>query len=69
MQVIKMGYKVNGLNIAQVYALSIGDAYDFFKNLSMRRVDDASSIIFQEIVNRLKYRLPTQGGTALKSRN
>ncbi|MGA1825233.1 MAG: excinuclease ABC subunit UvrA [bacterium] len=48
-------YKINGLNIGQVYALSIGEAYDFFNEFSVSTFDEASHMIFQEIVSRLTY--------------
>ncbi|MGA1867422.1 MAG: excinuclease ABC subunit UvrA [bacterium] len=48
-------YKINGLHIGEIYALSIGEAYDFFHNLHGTNLDDASQMILQEIISRLTY--------------
>ncbi|MDP2991897.1 MAG: excinuclease ABC subunit A, partial [Deltaproteobacteria bacterium] len=48
-------YKIKGLNIAGVYALSIGEAFDFFNVLANDRLDEASRVIVREIVSRLRY--------------
>jgi excinuclease ABC subunit A len=48
-------YKIKGLNIAGVYAFSIGEAFDFFSALAGDRLDEASGVIVREIVSRLRY--------------
>jgi excinuclease ABC subunit A len=48
-------YKIDDLNIAEIYSLSIGRAFDFFKRLSKGRLDDASRMLMGEITNRLRY--------------
>ncbi|MEW6328249.1 MAG: excinuclease ABC subunit UvrA [Thermodesulfobacteriota bacterium] len=48
-------YRIKGLNIAGVYGLSIGDAFDFFSTLAGDRLDEASGVIVREIVSRLRY--------------
>ncbi len=48
-------YRISDLNIAGIYSLSIGKAYDFFNDLHYRKLDDASSMILNEITSRLRY--------------
>lgn len=48
-------YTIKGLHIAEVYALSIGAAFDFFSDLASSLHDDASLMIIGEITGRLKY--------------
>jgi excinuclease ABC subunit A len=48
-------YTIKGLTIAQVYALSIGAAFDFFTDISDSPLDKASLMVVREIISRLKY--------------
>lgn len=48
-------YRLSGLTIAQIYHLSIGQAYHFFADLSSQGLDEAASMVRQEIINRLAY--------------
>ncbi|WP_457678370.1 excinuclease ABC subunit UvrA [Thermovibrio sp.] len=53
-----LSVKVNGLNLAQVEAMSIREAYDFFKNLSLEGSKKViGDRILKEIENRLKFLL------------
>ncbi len=48
--------RIRGKDIAQVYALSVGDAYAFFRDLvEAYRHDRAISLLLGEIVSRLQY--------------
>lgn len=48
-------YRINGLNIAEVYSLSITKALEFFESLEDRNPDEASTMILREILSRLTY--------------
>ena len=48
-------YKINGLNIAQIYALSIDKAKEFFDSIKIPPYDKASQLILNEIKSRLSY--------------
>ncbi|MFB0532490.1 MAG: excinuclease ABC subunit UvrA, partial [Desulfatiglandales bacterium] len=50
-------YYIGGLNIGQVYALSIEQASKFFESLDVPSGDDASAMILEEIKSRLTYLL------------
>ncbi|MGE5255880.1 MAG: excinuclease ABC subunit UvrA [Hyphomicrobiales bacterium] len=48
-------YRLEGLTIAQVYALNVGQALDFFNRLPVSATDEAGSMVRDEIRSRLKY--------------
>lgn len=48
-------YHIGGLNIGQVYALSIEKANDFFQSLSVPSWDEPSALVLNEIKTRLAY--------------
>ncbi|PKN24212.1 MAG: excinuclease ABC subunit A [Deltaproteobacteria bacterium HGW-Deltaproteobacteria-21] len=48
-------YKLGGINIAQIYELSIREADLFFRNLSLPAGDKAGMLVLGEIRNRLRY--------------
>ncbi len=52
-------YRLGGLNIAQVYALNVNEAIDFFETLymghSVAQIDDASRLVLDEVRSRLIY--------------
>jgi excinuclease ABC subunit A len=48
-------YRIGGLNIGQIYAMSVHDAGDFFKTLQVPAVDKASRLVLLEVRNRLRY--------------
>ncbi|MBN2373266.1 excinuclease ABC subunit UvrA [bacterium] len=48
-------YKIKGLDIARIYALSIGHAFELFTGLSDEMMDNASGMILREITSRLRY--------------
>ncbi|MBW1730564.1 MAG: excinuclease ABC subunit UvrA [Deltaproteobacteria bacterium] len=48
-------YKLDGCNIAKLYGLPIGDAFQFMEQLAGERFDVASRLLFQEIRRRLLY--------------
>ncbi len=48
-------YKIDGLNIAQIYALSIDKAKEFFDKIKVSPHDKASQLILNEIKSRLSY--------------
>jgi excinuclease ABC subunit A len=48
-------YKINTLNIGQVYALNVDDATDFFEKLHIPKNDEASQLIMNEVRSRLRY--------------
>jgi len=50
-------YYIGGLNIGQVYALTIERAGDFFESLDVPSGDDASALVLDEIRNRVTYLL------------
>ncbi len=48
-------YKLDGFNIAQFYALPIGESRSYMEKLGEDRFDTASRLLFQEIYRRLNY--------------
>lgn len=48
-------YRLEGLNIGQLYALSVDEAIDFFKNPGFLSADEASKLILDEVRSRLGY--------------
>ena len=48
-------YRLGGLHIGQIYAMSVGGAIDFFKKLSLPSEDLASQMILGEVGSRLTY--------------
>jgi excinuclease ABC subunit A len=48
-------YRLGGLHIGQIYAMSVDQASHFFKNLLVPPVDLASQMILDEVRSRLKY--------------
>ncbi len=50
-------YYIGGLNIGQVYSLSIDHASEFFESVGVPSRDDASALILDEIKGRLAYLL------------
>ncbi len=48
-------YRLDGLDIARVYALDVGRALDFFKSLPVADRDEAARLVLAEICNRLRY--------------
>jgi len=48
-------YKIKDLHIADIYALSIGKAFQFLTELSTLALDDASRMLLSEITSRLRY--------------
>ncbi len=48
-------YRLADLNIAQIYALNVDQAADFFRSLKTADRDDAALLVLGEICNRLKY--------------
>ena len=50
-------YYIGGLNIGQVYSLTIEQVSNFFKSLDVPSGDDASALILDEIRSRLRYLL------------
>ena len=48
-------YRLGGLHIGQIYAMSVDGASHFFKNLLVPSEDLASQMILDEVRNRLKY--------------
>jgi len=48
-------YRINGLNLAEVYALNIDAALTFFEKLNLPPADDADALILDEIRGRLRY--------------
>jgi excinuclease ABC subunit A len=48
--------RIRGQDITQIYAMSVGDTYAFFRDLAEAyRHDPAISLLLGEIVNRLQY--------------
>jgi excinuclease ABC subunit A len=48
--------RIRGMDITQLYAMSVGDAYTFFRDLAEAyRHDQAISLLLGEIVSRLQY--------------
>lgn len=48
-------YRINGLNIAEIYSLSIDRAKEFFDSIVVPAHDKATSLILEEIRRRLSY--------------
>ncbi len=48
-------YRLNGLTIAQVYALNVDRAFDFFERLTIGDRDEAGRLILEEVRRRLRY--------------
>ncbi len=48
-------YRLNGLTIAQVYAMDVARAADFFEDLPVPDPDEASRLVREEVRHRLKY--------------
>lgn len=48
-------YRVNDLDIAQVYALNVDQAIGFFQTLYIPKGDEASRLVLDEVLNRLRY--------------
>ncbi len=48
-------YRLNGLTIAQVYALDVAAAADFFEAIPVPASDEASRLVLTEVRHRLKY--------------
>ncbi len=48
-------YRLAGLKIAEIYAMNVDQAIDFFQALPLTRHDEASRLVLEEIRGRLKY--------------
>jgi excinuclease ABC subunit A len=48
-------YRINGKNIAQIYAMNVSGALEFFKSLPVSAEDEASLLVLEEVTNRLNY--------------
>jgi len=48
-------YRLDGRTISDVYALNVTDAASFFKALDMNATDNASRMIYDEVLSRLKF--------------
>ncbi len=48
-------YKLNRLTIDQVYALNVAEAFDFVNHIQIPAHDDASSLVLDEVRQRLRY--------------
>ncbi len=48
-------YRVGGLNIAQLYALNVNQAYGFIDGLRRVNLDEAGLMVLKEVSNRLRY--------------
>ncbi len=48
-------YRVEGKHIAEVYALNVDQALDFFQDLAARGWDEATALVLEEILNRLRF--------------
>jgi len=48
-------YQLNDRHIAQIYAMNVSGALDFFKSLPVSPDDEASMLILEEVTNRLNY--------------
>jgi excinuclease ABC subunit A len=48
-------FRLDGLNIAQIYALNVGEAHGFFRSLDVPYSDEASRLVLGEICSRLEY--------------
>ena len=48
-------YRLDGLTIAQVYALNVDRAFDFFERLAVGGRDEAGRLILEEVRRRLRY--------------
>ena len=48
-------YRLDGRNIARIYAMNVDQAHDFFKTLPVSPRDEAGQLILEEVRNRLNY--------------
>jgi len=48
-------YRIGGIHIGELYALSVDEIHDFFKTLPASSLDKASRLILDEIRSRVKY--------------
>jgi len=48
-------YRLDGLNIAQVYALNVERSISFFQGFHIEKGDDASRLILDEVLGRLRF--------------
>jgi excinuclease ABC subunit A len=48
-------YRLNGRNIAQIYAMNVAQAYGFFKTLAVSPGDEAGQLVLEEVRNRMNY--------------
>ena len=48
-------YRLNGLNIAEVYQQNVEQIIDFFNRLSIAKRDEASELVLAEVLSRLTY--------------
>ena len=48
-------YRLNGENIARIYAMNVSQALAFFDSLPVPRLDEAGLLVLEEVNNRLKY--------------
>jgi excinuclease ABC subunit A len=48
-------YRLAGLKIAEIYAMNVDQAIDFFQALPVTRHDEASRLVLEEVRGRLKY--------------
>jgi excinuclease ABC subunit A len=48
-------YRLNGHHIAQIYAMNVSGALEFFRSLPVPPEDEASLLILEEVTNRLNY--------------
>ena len=48
-------YRLAGRTIAEVYALNVDDAAIFFAGLDMKSLDDASRMIYDDVLSRLRF--------------
>lgn len=50
-------WRIRGKNIAEIYAMKVEEAYEFFENLASMELDEASKLLIEEVKRRLKYLL------------
>ncbi len=48
-------YRLGGQNIAQIYAMNVEQAHNFFKTLPVSPRDEAGQLVLEEVRNRLNY--------------
>ena len=48
-------YRINDRNIAQIYALNVDQTLDFFAQYGRSELDDATTLVLKEILNRLNF--------------